>query len=244
MAEVIKILGQLDPAAGVLTDLYTAPSGKAAVISRIIVANRDVETRYRLAAARGGAPISDEQYLAFDTPISGSRAIKPSIGLTLQPTDKLRVMATLGTLSFGAFGVERDISATPEDFRILAQSNPAAAILTDAYIVAANSFAVLSRIVVANRSATPTLCRVAIAPNGAAAVNAHYIAYDEPVGGNDSVIIPGCTGITLDGDDVVRIYATLPTLSFGIFGYGPASGAAAAPWANFWWPPYFTQAAA
>lgn len=221
MAEVLKILGQLDPAAGVLTDLYTAPTGKCAVISRIIVANRSgVETQYRLAAALAGAAIEDKQYLAYDVLISGSRAVKGGSGLTLQPTDKLRVRAALATLSFNIYGVERDVAVTPEDYRILGQAAPGAASLTDAYTAATGSFAVLSRIMAVNRDAAAATYRVAIAVDGAADDVKQYVAYDVPIAGNDAAPVPGCTGITLDGLDVVRVYASTANLSFGIFGYG------------------------
>jgi hypothetical protein len=100
--------------------------------------------------------------------------------------------------------------------KVLGQSNPSAATLTDAYTVPSATGVIISSVVVANRSGTPTSFRVAISPNGAADNNAHYVAYDVPIAGND--VVPLVLGITLDATDVVRVYATLATLTFSIFG--------------------------
>lgn len=103
-----------------------------------------------------------------------------------------------------------------ETLKILGQSNPSATTLTDAYTVPALTQAVISSITVANRSATPTAFRVSVAVAGAANDNKQYIAYDAAITANE---VWGMTlGLTLGPADVVRVYATLATLSFGIFG--------------------------
>lgn len=103
-----------------------------------------------------------------------------------------------------------------ETLKVLAQSTPSAATLTDAYTVPGATSAVISSIVVANRSATATSFRISVAPNGAADANAQYLYYDVAIAGNDTFV--ATIGITLDAADVVRVYATLATLSFNIFG--------------------------
>jgi hypothetical protein len=103
-----------------------------------------------------------------------------------------------------------------ETLKILGQSNPSATTLTDAYTVPGATTAVISTIQICNRSATATSFRLAFAPNGAANDNSHYIAYDVPILGNDYVAFTA--GYTLDAADVVRVYATLATLTFSIFG--------------------------
>jgi uncharacterized protein (UPF0212 family) len=100
--------------------------------------------------------------------------------------------------------------------KVLGQTDPLAATLTTGYTVPALTSTVISTIVVANRSATPTKFRIAIRPNGAAISNEQYLYYDVDIGANDTF---ACTfGITLDAADVVSVYATLATLSFNIFG--------------------------
>lgn len=103
-----------------------------------------------------------------------------------------------------------------DTYKVLAQSNPAAATLTDAYTVPGATQAIISTITVANRSATPTSFRISVAINGAADVNQQYIAYDVPIGANEAIALT--LGITVDAADVIRVYATLATLSFNIFG--------------------------
>lgn len=74
----------------------------------------------------------------------------------------------------------------------------------------------MSSIVVANRSATPTTFRISVAVAGAADNNKQYIAYDVEIAGLDSITYT--IGVTLGAADVVRVYATLATLAFNIFG--------------------------
>jgi len=101
-------------------------------------------------------------------------------------------------------------------YKILAQSSPSATTLTDAYTVPASTEASISSVVVCNRSATATTFRISVAANGAADTNAQYLYYDIPIPGNDTFV--ATIGITLDASDIIRVYATLATLSFNIFG--------------------------
>ncbi len=103
-----------------------------------------------------------------------------------------------------------------ETYKPLAQVNPTATTLTDAYTVPALTSAVISSIVVANRSATATSFRISVAVAGAADSDEQYLAYDVPIGGNDVYTLQ--IGLTLATTDVIRVYATLNTLSFNVFG--------------------------
>jgi hypothetical protein len=103
-----------------------------------------------------------------------------------------------------------------DTYKTLAQSNPAAATLTDAYTVPGATQTIISTITVANRSATPTSFRISVAINGAADANQQYVAYDVAIGANETIALT--LGITVDAADVIRVFATLATLSFNIFG--------------------------
>jgi len=103
-----------------------------------------------------------------------------------------------------------------ETYKVLSQSAPSAAALTALYTVPAATEAVASSIVVTNRSSTATAFRVSVAPAGAADTVAQYLYYDIPIPGNDTFI--ATVGLTLAATDVVRVYATLATLSFSLFG--------------------------
>lgn len=97
---------------------------------------------------------------------------------------------------------------------VLEQSNPSVTTLTDLYEVPAST-KLEGKVVIANRSATGTSYRVSLASAGAADDPSHYIAYDVEIPGNDSDATPrfvapaGC---------VVRVYATLATLTFTLTG--------------------------
>ena len=103
-----------------------------------------------------------------------------------------------------------------ETRKVLGQSNPGAATLTDAYTVPGATQAIVSTISVANRSATPTAFRISVAVAGAVDDAKQYAYYDITIGGN--VTFVSTLGITLGAADVIRVYATLATLSFNIFG--------------------------
>jgi hypothetical protein len=106
MGETYKVLGQNNPAAATLTDSYTVPASTSAVVSSWVVANRGAATSYRLSVAIAGAADANQQYIAFDKPIGANEVHTYTLGIGLATTDKLRVYATLATLSFNAFGVE------------------------------------------------------------------------------------------------------------------------------------------
>ncbi len=103
-----------------------------------------------------------------------------------------------------------------EAYKVLGQAAPSATTLTDVYTVPALKSAVVSSIVFANRSATPTTFRCAVAIAGAGATNAQYVAYDMAIAGNTSIAL--VLGVTLGAADVVRAYVTLATVSVNVFG--------------------------
>jgi hypothetical protein len=110
MAVTKRVLGQSAPSATTLTDLYTVPSGKMTTISSITVCNRSATpTSFRLSVAPGGAADAVSQYTHYDVPIPGNETYIATIGETLAATDKLRVYATLATLTASAFGAEEDV---------------------------------------------------------------------------------------------------------------------------------------
>jgi len=108
MAQTSKILGQSNPTAATLTDLYTVPASTETVVSTIVVANRSAtSTSYRISFAVAGAADDNKQYSHYDVVIQGNDTHTITIGITLGAADKIRVYATLATLSFSAFGVEK-----------------------------------------------------------------------------------------------------------------------------------------
>lgn len=103
-----------------------------------------------------------------------------------------------------------------DTLKVLGQSAPGAASLTDLYTVPGATSAAVSSVTVCNRSATPTTFRLSVAPAGAADAVAQYLYYDVPIAGNDTFV--ATVGLTLAATDKVRCYATLATVSFSLFG--------------------------
>ena len=108
MPNTYKTLAQSAPSATTLTTIYTTPASTQTITSALIVANRStIATSFRSAIAIAGAADTLAQYLHYDAPIGANESIALVLGLSLQPTDQIRVYATLATLSFNIFGVEK-----------------------------------------------------------------------------------------------------------------------------------------
>lgn len=101
-------------------------------------------------------------------------------------------------------------------YKVLGQSAPAAATGTTLYTCPGSTQTVLSCVTVCNRSATPTSFRLSVDVNGAGDSDADYIAYDVPIGANETLAL--AHGVTMDASDLLRCYATLATLTFSAFG--------------------------
>ena len=107
--ETIKILGQSNPAATTETTLYTVPDSKAAVISSIVVCNRDGGNKsFRISVSYGGAATANKDYLYYDTSMTAHESKEIKIGLTLSNADVIRIYASSTDLSFNCFGSEFD----------------------------------------------------------------------------------------------------------------------------------------
>lgn len=101
-------------------------------------------------------------------------------------------------------------------YKVLGQSAPAATTDTNVYTVPSSTEAVISTIVIANRSSSAGSFRLAIRPNGATIANQHYIAYDVPIAGADSTTLT--LGLTLDAADIVTFRASSADMSINVFG--------------------------
>jgi hypothetical protein len=102
-----KVLGQSNPTSGVNADIYTAPAGKQAVCSTLVVANQaGTGTAFRIAVRPAGAAINQQHYIAYDTPIAANDSIFLTLGITLNETDVVTVLSGSGAVSFNLFGSE------------------------------------------------------------------------------------------------------------------------------------------
>ena len=101
-------------------------------------------------------------------------------------------------------------------WKVLAQLNPSATILTDFYIVPPGKMTVCSSLVVCNRSDVLTQFRISVAINGSTDDLEQYIAYDATIVAHD--VVDFTIGMTLSEGDTVRVYAKDAHLSFNLFG--------------------------
>ena len=102
-------------------------------------------------------------------------------------------------------------------YKILGQVDLTTTADTAVYTVPAATEAVISTIILANRTASATTFRIAVKPDGAALSNSHYIAYDVPLAANDSTTLT--LGVTVNAADVISVTAgDASAISVNIFG--------------------------
>ena len=107
MPTIYKVLGQSAPSATTDTTLYTVPAATDAVVSSIVIANRDSSAAtFRIAVRPGGATLANQHYIAYDCSVGANDTTALTLGLTLDATDVVTVRASTANLSFSAFGSE------------------------------------------------------------------------------------------------------------------------------------------
>ena len=106
MASTYKTLGQVAPAATILTTLYTVPAATNAVTSTLVICNRGVTASFRVAISPSGAAIANEHYIVYDNYVNQYDSIFLTLGMSLAETDVISVYATTANVSFSVFGSE------------------------------------------------------------------------------------------------------------------------------------------
>lgn len=104
----------------------------------------------------------------------------------------------------------------PTNYKILGQIAATANTTHNVYTVPSATQAVISSVVICNRGGANTTYRIAAQPAGAALSNTHFIAYDAPIGLNDSIALT--LGITLGNTDVLSVNAAVSNVTFTLFG--------------------------
>ena len=103
MPTTYKILGQLTGSSATAS-LYTSPAGTQTVVSSLVVANRSTSnSTYWIAVVPSGSTLSNEDWLAFQVPLSGSDSTALTLGITLDQFDQIQVSG-VPTGSFNLFG--------------------------------------------------------------------------------------------------------------------------------------------
>lgn len=101
-----KVLGQLNPAAGALSTLYTVPGSTEAVVSTLMICNLSISGSVRVAVRPAGAAIDNKHYQVYDRDIDSKDSLPLTIGMTLAATDVVSVYGSHNMFSFSLFGAE------------------------------------------------------------------------------------------------------------------------------------------
>ena len=99
-------------------------------------------------------------------------------------------------------------------YKVLGQTGDASTAV-DIY-TATGVEAIVSTLVVCNRSAASKTFDISVRPAGATEANQHYIAKGTNIGANDSITLT--LGITLEATDVITVTASTADVSFSVFG--------------------------
>jgi hypothetical protein len=103
-----------------------------------------------------------------------------------------------------------------DTIKVLAQSAPAAGILTVFYTVPSVTSTTVSSIIICNVSGSNDEFSISIAIAGATDTLKQYIYYNTPLDTNDTFI--ATIGITLASSDVIRVLSNGGYLSFNLCG--------------------------
>jgi hypothetical protein len=107
MANAYKILGQVADASANDVELYLVGSGKEAVVSTIVVCNREAANNtFRIATKTDNSAVQNTDYVAYDSVVNGNDTITLTLGITLQTGAEISVGASDANVTFQAYGTE------------------------------------------------------------------------------------------------------------------------------------------
>jgi hypothetical protein len=108
MANTYKILGQTNPSTTANANLYTVPSGTAAVVSSLVITNvTAVDAIARVFIREAGASATTTNAIAYDVTIAANSVATFTLGITMGAADIITVQSdTANAIAFHAFGSE------------------------------------------------------------------------------------------------------------------------------------------
>ena len=107
MATTYKVLGQLNPTANTLSNVYTVPSATQAVISTITVCNQSASNAsYSISVSNNGVADNASHYIIRGGVVPAADSIGITLGLTLDATYQVRCNTNSANISFNIFGSE------------------------------------------------------------------------------------------------------------------------------------------
>jgi hypothetical protein len=107
MANAYKILGQVADASANDVELYLVPASTEAIVSTIIVSNREAASNtFRIATKSDNSAVADTDYVAYDATVGANDTITLTLGITLQTGAEISVGASDANVTFQAYGTE------------------------------------------------------------------------------------------------------------------------------------------
>jgi hypothetical protein len=107
MPTTYKVLGQLNPAANTLSNVYTVPSATQAVVSTITVCNQTASNvSYSIAVAPDGQADNVRHYIIRGGVVPAADSIAMTLGITIDANDQIRANTNNNSVSFSIFGSE------------------------------------------------------------------------------------------------------------------------------------------
>ena len=107
MANAYKILGQVADASANDVELYLVPASTEAVVSTIVVCNREAANNtFRIATKTDNSALANTDYVAYDSVINGNDTITLTLGITLQAGAEISVGASDANVTFQAYGTQ------------------------------------------------------------------------------------------------------------------------------------------
>lgn len=104
-SNILGVLGQSNPSAGILTNLYTVPINIIVPISHFTVTNLSgANDSFYISVAPAGAADALSQYLYYNVAIDGSDTFMVWFSFYLSNGDIVRCMSSGGNLTFQVFG--------------------------------------------------------------------------------------------------------------------------------------------
>tara|TARA_E500000331_G_scaffold119187_1_gene116385 strand:- start:200 stop:529 length:330 start_codon:yes stop_codon:yes gene_type:complete len=107
MANAYKILGQVADASANDVELYLVPGSTEAIVSTIVVCNREAANNtFRIATKDDNSTVANQDYVAYDTVIAGNDTITFTLGITLETGAEISVGASDANVTFQAYGTQ------------------------------------------------------------------------------------------------------------------------------------------
>ena len=108
MANTYKVLGQSNPTTTANVDLYTVPSGTAAVISSLVVTNVTASAAVvNVFVRQSGATATTSNSILYEVSVAANTVAAFTLGITMAAGDKITVRSdTANAVAFHAFGSE------------------------------------------------------------------------------------------------------------------------------------------